>query len=483
ITRLREMGVRKVMGANRTEIFGQILVEAIITSLFALVLGFFMMLLLRPQVGRMSIAQTLDLSITSFGQLALLFLGFALVVGLVAGIIPALTLAKTRPIAALQKLQNLRLMQRVGLRKFLLATQFTVTLIFLMLMTIAWRQGNHAISVNFGFDQPQTLLVQLQGAPFDRTAAALGQVAGVEKLSGISIPMGTWMDNSDDVRTDSVSEKTGVRDYYIDHNYVPNFHLKLLAGENFPDNPAQKNEVFALVNETFLTKFKLGEAHEAINKQLLIGDSTRLTVRGVLADFAFKPAVYKMEPLLLRYNPTELGVINLQLNAVTAIETREKVETAWKRLYPNTPFEAEFFDDTARGVFSESLDLVRMVGFFGFLGMALACMGLLGMAIYTVETKAKEISLRKVMGATGRDVVFFLSKGYLWLLGIAAAIAIPVVFLAGSQILAFFSNSIPMSPLLFLPGMLLLITAAGLAVGSQTWRALRANPVDNLRNE
>ncbi|MFN0173147.1 MAG: ABC transporter permease [Saprospiraceae bacterium] len=483
LTRAREVGVRKVLGANRMQVFGQLVGEAVVTSVLALGAAYLMMKLLKPQFERLSITESLDVRIQEDWQLFAIFLTFAIGVGVLAGLLPALTLSKTKPIAVLQRLQNIRFMQRLGLRKMLLTVQFTLTLIFLITMTIAWRQSEHAISVNFGFDQTQTVLVQLQGQPFDRISSALGQVAGVEELSGISIPMGTWRDYGDDVRTDSVPEKTGVRQYFVDHQYLPQFDLPLAAGENFPTNPAQQQEVFAVVNETFVQRFKLGEPQSAIGKGLLVGDSLRLIVRGVVKDFPFKPAIYKMEPLLLRYNPEELGVLNLRLAAGNAPATFQKLENEWKRLVPNTPFQAEFFDETARSNFSEAMDLVRIVGFFGLMGMIIACMGLLGMAIYTVETKAKEISIRKVMGANARDLSYLLSKGYLWLLGISILISTPVTYFIGSKMLDAFSSRIPMSPWLFLPGILLLLLAAGLAVGSQTFRALRSNPVDQLRSE
>jgi len=483
LTRTREVGVRKVLGANRMQVFGQLVGEAVVTSLLALGAAYLMMKILKPQFESLSITESLDVSIQEDWQLFAIFLTFAIGVGVLAGMLPALTLSKTKPIVVLQRLQNIRFMQRLGLRKMLLTIQFTLTLIFLITMTIAWRQSEHAISVNFGFDQPQTLLVQLQGQPFDRISAALGQVSGVEELSGISIPMGTWNDYGDDVRTDSVPDKTSVRQYFVDHRYLPQFDLPLVTGENFPINPAQQQEVFAIVNETFVQRFKLGDPHAAVGKSLVVCDSLRLIVRGVVKDFPFKPAVYKMEPLLLRYNPEEIGVLNLRLAAGNGPATVKKIENEWSRLAPNTPFEAEFFDETARSNFAEALDLVRIVGFFGLMGMIIACMGLLGMAIYTVETKAKEISIRKVMGANARDLSFLLSKGYLWLLGIAVLISTPVTYFIGSMMLEAFSSRIPMSPWLFLPGILLLLLAAGLAVGSQTFRALRSNPVDQLRSE
>lgn len=483
IARTKEVGVRKVLGANRRQVFIQIVGESVIMALFALALAYPLMRLIKPQFEQLSFAASLDVRMQEDWQLYLQFLAFSAVVGMIAGLLPALTLSKLTPLSILQKLQNVRLIRRIGLRKTLFVTQFTVTLIFFITLTIVWRQVDHAISVNFGFDQPQTLLVQLQGQPFDKVSAALSQVSGVEKISGISFPMGTWSDGSDDVRTGADAEKTGVRDYFIDHHYLDHFGIKLVAGENFPDNPAQQNELFVIVNETFIKNFKLGEPGDAVGKPIIVGDSLQLSIRGVVRDFPFKPAVYAMEPLMLRYNPAQLGVLNLRLSGTDPAAAMTALERSWKKLGTNREFQAQFFDETVRANYAEMLDLTRIVAFFGILGMVIACMGLLGMAIYTVESKAKEISIRKVLGAGAADVALMLSKGYFLLLGIAVIVAVPVSYLLGNQLLQIFAERIALSPLLFLPGALLLLAATVVTVGSQTLRAALADPVGALRNE
>ena len=483
IVRAKEVGVRKVMGANRGQVFGQIVGESVIMALIALALAYPLMKLIKPQFEQLSLTASMDVRLQEDWQLYLQFLAFSIAVGVVAGLLPALTLSKLTPLSILQKLQNVRLIRRIGLRKTLFVTQFTVTLIFFITLTIVWRQVDHAIAVNFGFNQPQTLLVELQGQPYDKVSTALGQISGVEKTSGISIPMGTWSDASDDVRVAADAEKTGVRDYFIDHQYLDHFGIKLVAGENFPDNPAQQNELFAIVNETFVKGFKLGEPGDAVGKPIIVGDSLQLSIRGVVKDFPFKPAVYAMEPLLLRYDPARLGVLNLRMSGTDPAATMTALERGWKKLGTNREFEAQFFDETVRANYEEMLDLTRVVGFFGILGMVIACMGLLGMAIYTVETKAKEIGIRKVLGAGATEVALMLSKGYFLLLAIAVVIAVPVSYLLGNQLLQIFAERIALSPLLFLPGALLLLAATVVTVGSQTLRAAWANPAGALRSE
>ncbi len=484
LVRTREVGVRKVLGASRRQVFGQFIGESVVLALVALVAGYGLMKLVKPRFEQLSITEALDVRVQEDAVLFGQFVLFAVLVGILAGVLPAFTLSKTSPLAVLQKLQNVQFIRRIGLRKTLLVVQFTVTLVFFIIVTIVWRQVDHLIVSNFGFDKPHTLLVQLREQPFDRASAALAQVSGVGNLSGISIPMGTWSDGSDDVRTHAEAERVGVRDYFIDHRYLDHFGINLAAGEPFPENPAQQCELFAIVNTLFVKQFKLGEQPgDAIGKSILVGDSLQLTIRGVTEDFPFKPGIYAPEPLLLRYNPSAWQVLNLDIAAGDPAPVLAALERSWKKLEPDQPFEAGFYDETVRGLYAEMLDLGRIVGFFGLLGMIIACMGLLGMAIYTVESRSKEISIRKVIGASPRDIVLQLSKGYLVLFGIAVLIAVPACYLLGSQGLQIFADRIPLSAAVFLPGVLLLLVVAGITVGSQTVWAALSSPVQPLRSE
>lgn len=484
LVRTREVGVRKVLGASRRQVFGQFIGESVVLALLALFAGYGLMKIVKPQFERLSITEALDVQVQEDVVLYGQFVLFAVLVGVIAGLLPAFALSKTSPLAVLQKLQNVKFVRRLGLRKTLLVVQFTVTLIFFIIVTLVWRQVDHLIARNFGFDKPQTLLVQLQGQPFDKASAALAQVSGVGKISGISIPMGTWFDGSDDVRTHADAERVGVRDYFVDHRYLDHFGIKLAAGAPFPENPAQQRELFAIVNTLFVKQFKLGEQPgDALGKSILVGDSLYLSIRGVVEDFPFKPGIYAPEPLLLRYNPAEWRMLNLDIAGDNPAAVLAALGRSWKKLESDRPFQAEFYDQTVRGVYAEMLDLGRIVGFFGLLGLIIACMGLLGMAIYTVESRAKEISIRKVIGARPQDIVKMLSSGYLWLLGIAVLIAVPVCYLLGSQGLQTFAERIPMSAGVFLPGVLLLLAVAGVTVGSQTVWAALTNPAERLRSE
>ena len=483
LVRVREVGVKKVMGATGSQIFWQFIGESVIMSWLALLLGYSLMQLVKSAFSRLSITALLNMDIHENLHLYLYFLLFSTIVGVLAGILPALTLSKTKPITILQRAANYPLIRRIGLRRILLVTQLSFTLLFLILVTISWKQVHYALTVNFGFNRPQTLLVNLQNQPYDKAVQVLGQVAGVGPHSGISIPMGTWMDESEDVRTTTDADKMGVRDYFIDDGYLDYFNLPLVAGNSFQHNPAQKQEVFVLVNESFVHQFKLGDAREAVGKPLVLGDSLMVSIRGVVKDFPFKPANYKMEPLLLRYNPGRIGYLILELNGKDVAASMQSLAKAWENLDDQKPFSAEFYEDTIRSNFSNLMDLTRIVALFAILGLVITAMGLLGMAIYSVETKAKEVSIRKLLGASAGELVVYLSKGYVYLIGFALLIAIPAGFLLGSQLLQLFVDRISWGIGIFLPGVVIISAITLSTIGTQTWRAAFRNPVNSLRND
>ncbi len=482
LVRVKEVGVKKVMGASMRQVFWQFIGESVIMSWLALILGYSLMQLVKGAFNQLSITELLDMDLHENLQVYLLFILFSTLVGLLAGLLPAITLSKTKPISILQRATNYPLMKRMGLRRVLLVTQLSFTLLFMILVTISWKQVQYALRVNFGFDRPQTLLVNLQDQPYGKAVAALNQVPGVGTHTGISIPMGTWMDASDDVRTTTDADKMGVRDYFIDDTYLDYFHISLKAGKSFQNNPAQQQEVFAIVNESFVHQFKLGDPHEAIGKPLILGDSTRVSILGVVEDFPFKPANYKMEPLLLRYDPGRIGYLMLDVNSNDIPGTLLALGNAWKKLDDQNAFSAEFYDQTIRSNFNNMMDLTRIVALFAILGLVITSMGLMGMAIYNVETKAKEVSIRKLLGATSGELIVFLTKGYVYLIAVALLIAIPVGIILGAQILQMFVDRIPWGVNVFLPGILIVSILTLGTIGTQTWKAAFRNPVDSLRN-
>ncbi|MBK7870034.1 MAG: ABC transporter permease [Saprospiraceae bacterium] len=483
LKRTKEIGVRKVMGASRGHVAWQFLGEAIFTALLSLGIGFLLLQLIIPGFNQLEFTRFSDITLKIDASTVAWFVAFALTVGLLAGTLPAVLLSKTRPQVILQKLESFKPFRRLGLQKSLIVIQFTVSLLFLICITVNYQQMRYIFNMDYGFNQELLVNVELQGQDYQTVATEMSNIAGVERVSGVSHNMGTWEDGSVDVRKNVEEEPVIVRDYTIDHQFIPNLELKIIAGENFPNNPTQQHELFAVVNEKFVEQFKLGTPMDALGKTIIIGDSTTLAIHGVLKDFLFKPANYALEPLLLRYDPTNLRLLNIKVNSSDVTSTLAAMERTWDKIDPAHEFTYEFYEDTIRENYANMQDILWIVGFITFLSFTIAALGLLGIATYAVATRTKEVSIRKVFGANWSNLAVLLSKEFMLLLVIATVLAVPAGYVLGNLMLQTFAFRISMNAWLFLPGVLGMLLLGALMIGSQVMRAVVANPAESLRNE
>lgn len=482
MSRMKEIAMRKLVGSSRKHIFLQVVLESIITSLLALAIAFFLLQFLIPQFSSLSFINSSDINFKTDALVIIVFIAFAVVLGLIAGILPATVLSRIKPLMLMQKLQSLKVFRHLGLRKTLLVIQFMISLIFINLVTITYRQMQYGININFGTQQTHIFNIPLQGMGYEKAKQEFSKIPGVEKISAVSVLMGTYGDQADDVRTSKDKDPIIVRDYYTDENYISNFNLKLIAGENFPANHMQKHEQYAIVNEKFVENFHLGSPIDAVGKTIIAGDST-LVIRGVLKDFLFKPADYALEPMLLRYNPENWSILNLSIASGSTLQTVAQLEATWKKLDPYHPFEGKFYEQNIQEIFADMRDAVWIIAFIGIIGVTIACLGLLGITIFTVQSKTKEISIRKVVGASPAALIRLLTKSYMQVMIIAILIAVPIAVLLGNMMLQEMSQHIAVSAGLFIPGVIAIVLLSLLTIGSQTLKAAFLNPVKGLREE
>src|SRR6266542_1040383 len=483
MSRMKEIAMRKVVGSSKKHIFLQIVLESVITSLLALAVAFILLQFLIPQFACLSFISVADISFKTDVTVIMLFIAFAVVLGLLAGIVPATVLSRIKPLMHMQKLQSIKLFRHLGLRKTLLVIQFMISLIFISLVTITYRQMEYGMNINFGAQQTHIFNIPLQGMDYEKARQEFSKIPGVEKISAVSVLMGSYGDWADDIRTGKDEDAVTVREYFTDENYLSNFNLKLVAGKNFPPDHAQKHEQYAIVNEKFVKNFQLGTPMDAVGKTILVGDSTTLTITGVLKDFLFKPADYALEPMLMRYKPDQWSILNLSIASGNTMQTTAQLEATWEKLDPYHPFQGKFYEENIQDIFADMRDAVWIIAFIGMLGVTIACLGLLGITIFTIQSKTKEISIRKVIGASPASLVRLLTKSYLQVMIIAVLLAVPIEVFLGNLMLQSISQRITFSAGLFIPGVLLIVFLSLITISSQTLRAAFLNPVNGLRDE
>lgn len=485
LSRAREIGVRKVVGAQRYQVFLQFVSETVIFSLVALAFSYVLLQFLKSGYLQLPLNEEFGMELSEDGSLYLLFLGFAVVVGLLAGLLPAGYLSAFKPSRVLKDASNLKVYSRLTLRKVLMVTQFTFSVVFVIVVLVIYRQIDFMINADYGFDQSNKVNVRLQGVDFNKMAAEVRSLPGVVSVGGVSHRLGTWSDRSSDYKRTVSDEPFVMRDFMVDDNYIHNLDLTFLAGRNFEASEQNGREKHVILNESALVNFGFNNPVAAIGQPIYADDSVMLNVIGVVKDFHYRPMNSKIEGLALRYNLSELAYLSAQIDPTQKESTIASIESIWKKLDPIHTIEYMMLDEEIDDAYRQAgmNDVLVIVGYITFLAVTLACLGMLGMAMYATQVRVKEVGVRKVMGASVMDVVFLLSKSFMVLIGTAILIGAPISFWLGDLFLSLYAYKIEIGPLLLGFGVSIIALLGLIIVCTQTVKAAVSNPVDSLRYE
>ncbi|MBL0741963.1 FtsX-like permease family protein [Chryseolinea lacunae] len=483
LTRAKEIGVRKVTGATRRALLTQFLSESILTSLLALVMAGVMLIFIANAFKGLWVNQFLNFELPMTPGVYVAFVCFALVVGIIAGAYPALKLSTYQPIQALRNSGNAG-HGKLGLRKVLSVSQFVVSLLFITTSLLIYQQFKHYLAFDYGFASHNIVNVELQGADYEKVSHVFGTVQGVSTISATDIiPATNRNDNCQLRKVNATGDYFSVGLLQTDENFADNLELKLLAGKKLPAGTSSAR--FILVNEAFVKQMGyatpadiVGEAFEsAWGKELW-------EVVGVVRDFRFKLLLNAdvVEPLAMR-NTANYHYANIKIISPDVMGTVAKLEQKWKTIDNVHAFHYEFFDDQLAGMQAGIFDLVSILGFIAFLAVTIACLGLLGMATYSAERRTKEVGIRKTMGAGDKSIALLLSKEFMKIVLLSIFIGAPLSYFANNLWLQTLPNRVEFGLGILVSAILILIALGMLTIGSQTWRAARAKPVDALKME
>jgi ABC-type antimicrobial peptide transport system permease subunit len=482
LKRSKEIGLRKVVGGERSQIFFQFILETVIVTLLALGLSYLIFAGIRGEFSSMLVAaEFLDFNPTAITLLY--FVGFAIFIGFVAGAFPALYFSGLNPIQALKSKSSSKVSIGSGLRKSLIVGQFALSLGFIMAVVITAKQHIATLNYNFGFTQKNILDVNLQGVDPNIFRNEFSKLSSVQTVSMSSNIMGTSGPSSVWIQKSEAKDSTEVLQMFVDHNYIPNLELKLLAGKSFTDQQ-EGRERDVIVNEEFLKQIKIDNPNEALDKTFIVPEAGELRIIGVAKNFHYADLRIPIQSFFFRYDAKQFNYANLKVTSTDMHATIVNLEAVWKTIAGERKFEARFFDDEIEEAYSTLNSLIKICGFLGFLAITISCLGLLGMVVYTSETRTKEIGVRKVMGASTGAIAILLSKDYVKLMLIAAVIATPITYLFFDKVflgMQYYRIGIGVWEIV-LSLLLMLVLGVG-TILSQTLKAAKANPVDTLRSE
>ncbi len=484
LRRAKEVGVRKVVGATRKQVFSQFTIEACIISVFSVIIAYFLFFLLKPLFLNLNPEIQRSLKLDHEPIMLLYFFAFAIVVGISSGFIPSLFLSKLKAIQVLKDVSSTRLFSKVNLRKVLIVVQFTLSLAFIISASIAFRQFKYALNYDLGFDTENVLNVNLAGNDPELTKAIFEQIPEITDISMSSHLLSTGSRYSNQAKSEDGLDSASIYLSQVDHKYIPLMKHQLLAGTNFVQKDKVEKEETVIVNETTLKKFNLGSPEEAIGKTLKFGPETSLIIQGVVKNFNYATLDSEIKCFAFRHLPQRAQLLNLKIQSDNVLATRKKIEDAWLAFDEVHEFRGSFYDERIEAAYAEFSIMFTIVGFLAFITITISALGLLGMGVYTAETRLKEISIRKVLGASESSLIKLLSKGFMWLLLIASMITIPATyFLFDAVILSDQVNRAGIGVLELSLGVIVIFVIGFTTIGSQTWKAAKSNPAQTLRSE
>ena len=487
LTRAKEIGVRKVTGAKRRDLIYQFLSESVLTVLFALALAYLLLTVVKSAFMGLWANQYLDFDLQGNTLVYFVFLGLALLIGLLAGAYPALYLSRYAPTRVLKNLSSEK-PGKLGIRKVLSASQFVVSLFFIITSLLVYQQFRHYLDFEYGFDAENLINIPLQGNDYQRLRNELGSVPEVTAISASAYIPATAMSLGSTRVRKAGSEPTEADPAFermsVDTSFISNFGLRLVAGRNLRAEDESGREV--VVNESAARALGYAQASGIVGASLEVAAYEEpVEVVGVLEDFKFQTPVMEdgIGPLLFRYQPDQFSYLNVKVAAGDVAGTLAKLAATWQRVDPVHPFQYQFFDDQLVKVNQWLGDLVAIIGFIASLAIVIACLGMLGMATYTAERRTKEVGIRKVLGAGEFNLALLLSRGFLTTLAVSVAIGAPFSYFVNNLWLQNFPNRVDFGVTTIFWGSLALLVLGLLTIGSQTLRAAQRNPVDSLRSE
>lgn len=485
LKRAREIGVRKVMGANRVQVFFQFIGESIVFSLLALVFSYILLQFLKSSLLQLQMTQSFSFDLREDSRIYVLFFLFALMVGAIAGLLPAIYLSGFKPALVLKNVIGNSVSPKLSFRKILMVVQFTFSLIFVVCVLFIYQQVQFMLSANYGINEKNILNLRLQGQDYEKYANEIRNIAGVERVGAVSHSLGTSDDRAADYKRNKSDASFVMRDFRADADYLKNLQVKFVAGRNFKNDLSKEKESEVILNETALKSFGFENSHAALDQTIYADDSIRLQVVGVVQDFHFRTFESAIGPLAFRFRPADFNLLSIAYDPAAKNQVMAAIQSAWKKYDRAHPMQCRTMEDEIDEAYIESgySDIVKILAYISFLAIIIACLGMLGMVMYSTQLKVKEIGIRKVLGASVKDVTVLLSRSFVKLIGISTLIGIPLGYFLGNFFLQNFPYRISNTPLLALLA-LAIVGFAGIAtICSQTIQAAVNNPVNSLRTE
>ncbi len=487
--RAREVGLRKVVGAQRTTLVKQFLGESFLTVALAMVLAVILALFLLPEFNQI-VNRQLSLNLLDNWLLTIGLVILVVIISILSGFYPAFVLSSFRPVQVLRgKISSGA--RNTLLRKFLVVFQFSISIGLIIGTTVILQQNNYLLNRDLGYKSEQMLVIPAGGPSqnVETLRTKLLENANIKKAA-----MHDYLPHSSTNWCYISWEGAGPKDYmkinvnYIDEYFIPAYEMTILEGRNFTSSMREWEENAVILNESAAKRIGWDDP---IGKRLRYNIDYRsrewggATVVGIIKDYHFLSLHHTIGPIMLRLLPRESsgGRLSLKVSAQDVQPTLAFIEEEYENFFPNRLFEYRFLDEDFEQMYLEEQKAGQVISYLAVIAIFIACLGLFGLSSYTTKQRTKEIGIRRILGASISSITLHLTKDFVILVVLANLFAWPTAYYAMQVWLNNFPYRVGISWFVFITAGIAAIVIALATVGFQSIRAARTNPADSLRYE
>ena len=481
--RAREVGLRKVVGSRRGPLVMQFLSESVIFTVISLIISVILLMALLPKLNLLA-GKSFEMDVIFSPAVLLGMLGVVLLVGFIGGSYPAFFLSRFSPVTVLKG----EITQGTAgsmFRKVLVVLQFTVSVIMIICTLVVFRQLNYLKTMDQGFNQENVLSLDLNG-PMARKYPVLKQallenpnvVSVTSTSSRVGEGSGKLLFN---VETDQGMSQRGINFSITDHDFVETLGIEMVEERDFREDMPSDTLTAVVVNETFVKRMGWSEP---IGKRIEAGDDNTLRARvvGVMKDYHQTGMYNEIESLLLAYR-TINNIVYVRISEENAEQALSHIESSWKEVFPDQPYDYTFLSERFNRQFEADEKRGLIFTLFTILAILIACLGLFGLASYTVEQRTREIGIRKVFGASESTILVLVTRDFIILSLISIAIAFPVAWYFMSKWLENYVYKSGMGPVVFILAGLLTVVITFTTISYKAYQAAVTNPADSIKTE
>ena len=485
--RIKETTIRKIIGASRFQLLMQLLGDATILSILSFILSLGFIVLLLPFFNSIC-GKTIARNIFDQPGYLFIFLGIAIICGLISGIYPAINQARISNTSSLR--EKISFNRKSGFfRKSLVVIQFSISIIFLIVVAVIYEQVEFMQTQNPGFKKDHTLVIDYEfddrlTQSYESVKDQIRKIPGVREVSFSGCIPGRANRKNPISIENSQGEiiNTQWDSYAIDEDFINQYGVQMIAGRPFSKEMYTDSSEAMLINESAAKALGFHDPQKAIGIRFLKGTEYG-NVRGVVRDFHFHSLHEEIQPLSFRMTKGRFTFISIRINSSSTSETISAIEKKWSDLAPGLPMSYFFVDETFNELYKSEKRFGKLMSSLTLAALLISTLGLFGLSAYNALRRKKEIGIRKVLGASLIGIFSMLSFDFLKPIFLSFLLAFPIAILITSSWLQHFAYRIQISYGIFLMSAIFVLGACLITISFHCWRAAKTNPASELRSE